>query len=209
MGERDGGEEREAQKEKQKRLNNALRTAAQTGADKEARRLLTAGADARDIVSGLTALLFAVNYGKQETIEALVGVSDLEAKTVRDGETVLMHAARLGRAQALRTLLGAGADPLARDDNGMTALSLAAEKGLTECVAILASVSDLDARDRWGMTAEGRALAGNWEESAKEIAKERQHRERDVLLDEANEAATKAAEGAGGASAPRRGPLAL
>lgn len=62
-----------------------------------------------------------------------------------------------GASMISRALLAHGANPLATDEDGVTALLAAADSGAAMCIEALASVSDHGARDNAGRTALHRA----------------------------------------------------
>jgi ankyrin repeat protein len=194
-------------KKTQAELDSALRLAARGGTGEDVRRLLGAGADPRATdPSQVTALIFATLLGNAQIVEALLGVSDLNARTC-DGETALMAAAQMGCAEVVAKLLAAGADPLAVDDQGFSALMRAAKMGNVDCVDLLAPLSDLDAKDRVGQNAEEIARVHMLAMTAEMLADERRRRERETLLAEATESAATAGED--GKGAQRRKPRAL
>lgn len=65
----------------------------------------------------------------------------------------MIDAACLGDVDRVKTLLRLGASPLATDEDGWTALMMAADDGHVGCVKVLVGVSNADQQDRWGQTA--------------------------------------------------------
>jgi ankyrin repeat protein len=99
-------------------------------------RLIKAGADP-DIADNkhMTALIWAVYEGKENTAKVLIDAgADLDL-TDENGRTVLIYASWKGYVEIARMLVNAGADTTIMDDEGKTAYMLAEEKehpGITE-----------------------------------------------------------------------------
>ena len=89
--------------------------------------------------------LLDLNHVAARNVQALVGLSDLEARCIA-GNTALHCVADADRLFESPTiigiLLGAGADPAARNNAGETPLMLAAKAGLQNTVKLLLTVSD-------------------------------------------------------------------
>jgi|EP01049_Picozoa_sp_SAG25_P011512 hypothetical protein len=111
-----------------------------SGHDEIVRRLLEAGADANraDEESGETLLYKAAQDGNEMMLERLLMVqADTSQIESRRGETALHVAARMGRESVVRRLVEAGADPESLDDQGLSPLQWAADKGHAAVVSLL------------------------------------------------------------------------
>lgn len=102
------------------------------------------------------ALREAASHADTSTFRGLLaGCADVNART-KGGKTLLMHVAELPTCNeaCLRLLLDAGADVEAADDEGWTALMLAAGAGSETCLKLLLEKGcAVDARDTDGHTA--------------------------------------------------------
>jgi ankyrin repeat protein len=174
---------------------------------------------------GETTLMFACVHGTAQMeawVERLVSVCDARAKRKGDGHDALMAAARHGSTKMTLALLAAGADPLARDFAGSDALTRAVEQGHEKMAAILAPLSDLDAKNYKKQTVEDVAIERGSDECLSILRQERARRaavvERGELLCELQEAAGSRAQKQEGVESrwrkkenpePKRKPLAL
>jgi len=134
----------------------ALHRAAMTGRLEIAEQLLDAGAQvdnhSRD---GDTPLALAVYFGQRPVVERLIAAgADTNARGRRQ-ETPLMLAVRGNHPNIMQLLLANGANPnIVADEDGTTALILAAERGLADAVRVLlAAGADAGHRTRAGRTA--------------------------------------------------------
>lgn len=99
-------------------------------------------------------MFIAAEYGRTETVAALLdsGVADVNERWV--GKTLLMRAAEGGRTETVRLLLDRDADVNTANDEGGTALMYAAARGHTETAALLLDHgADVGAMDNEGGTA--------------------------------------------------------
>jgi ankyrin repeat protein len=79
---------------------------------------------------GFTALIFAAHSGNTETVKLLLNRgADANAKSQLLGYTALMNAAGFGDIRMLKALLDRGARINERNDDGVTALTIAEEGG--------------------------------------------------------------------------------
>ena len=97
-------------------------------------------------------LVWAARHGRVEVMEVLLELgAGLEERDVYD--TALIAAAGYSQPGAVVHLLRAGADPRARSRTNITALHMAAYRGLAECVGPLVEAGgELDAQDTNGWT---------------------------------------------------------
>ena len=87
-----------------------------------------------------------------EDIRAATKVENLAAKGSREDK--LISAVKNGDLKNVETFIAAGADLKARDNEDMTALMRAAEKGYSDIVRILIDAgADISAKDKYGRTA--------------------------------------------------------
>lgn len=126
-----------------------------TGSVREARALLSSGADvnARD-EDGVMALMRAASAGRGDMVRLLLAAgADPRAKTT-GGVTALMMASLGGYADVIAALIAATSEINARDNHGRTALMAAASSGETAAVdALLKAGAELGAEDVTGGTA--------------------------------------------------------
>lgn len=135
------------------RKQTALMSAAKSGsADRLRSLLLSQEGGALDADhNGLTALMWAANFGREACVRLLLASGG--ALTVdRYGWTALMGAARFGSAPCIQLLLPFS-DALAKDSLGGTALMHAAACGSAACVALLLPASSFLDRTVDGDTA--------------------------------------------------------
>ena len=84
------------------------------------------------------ALFRAVRAGSPDTVQALLASPNVDVNAVDEhGNTPLIEAARLGHDKVATALLIAHADPSIKNDEGKTALMLAAEGRHDETVRVL------------------------------------------------------------------------
>jgi ankyrin repeat protein len=84
------------------------------------------------------ALFRAVHAGSPDTVQALLASPNVDVNAVDEhGNTPLIEAARLGHDKVATALLIARADPSVKNDEGKTALMLAAEGQHDETVRVL------------------------------------------------------------------------
>jgi len=84
------------------------------------------------------ALFRAVHAGSPDTVMALLASQNVDVNAVDEhGNTPLIEAARLGHDKVATALLLAHADPSIKNDEGKTALMLAAEGRHDETVRVL------------------------------------------------------------------------
>lgn len=107
---------------------------------------------------GWTALHFAANYGRLETVRLLSNDKSLVNLEANDKKTPLLKAAELGFHEICAVLVKAGANPAAKDEQGFNALHYAARTGKVEVVkSLFHSNSQLketiNSTDRSGKTA--------------------------------------------------------
>ncbi|WP_193169966.1 ankyrin repeat domain-containing protein [Nisaea nitritireducens] len=118
----------------------ALMAASYNGRSEIVSLLLNSGANP-DLASHLrdkSALMLASAQGHEATVQALINHGVKVDQSTPEGITSLMIASEYNHVNVLRVLLSHGADPnLTMQPNGTTALMLAAERGLDECVACL------------------------------------------------------------------------
>lgn len=93
--------------------------------------LLDRGVDVNATDSlGFTSLYFAARYGHTDTVKLLLARgADVTAKSSWGGYTALMAAITSGKIIIIKDLLDAGAEINARNDDGITTLTLAEELG--------------------------------------------------------------------------------
>lgn len=130
-------------------ISAALRTAAFYGHTSIVQTLLASGADANATGDddGDTAIIHAANQCHVDTVKVLLTAPDIKVNIAKrgGGDTALLCAAKHGCADIVRALLDKGADINAANKYGETALILAAKKGHTQCVALLAAVPGIQA----------------------------------------------------------------
>jgi hypothetical protein len=193
---------------RQTELDRDLWQAAYDGNAKKVADLLERGADPKKPNSGAsdsTPLMAAAQSASLEALEMLLPHNEVDQKDAH-GTTALMWAAYACRPEAIKSLLAAGADPLAKDKLGRSALHKAALRNFEATMAILATVSDLDALDNEGQSAEQLARASfnaNRAGSSDVIGQERARRESAALREAASERLGDRPE------APPRRPLSL
>jgi len=142
----------------------ALMLASSRGFKAVVRALLSAGADpnSEDTFGG-TALLTACKHGHDDIIDVLIksGAKLGDALTINqvNSANLLRSTVHNGDLKLLRRLLQAGADVDAANNDGRTALHLAAAQGNIPASELLVDVggADLQKRDLWGATAEEEA----------------------------------------------------
>jgi Ankyrin repeats (3 copies)/Ankyrin repeats (many copies) len=101
-----------------------------------------------------TTLIRATQYGRTDTVLALLAKGSPVDVKGSDGRTALIVAAANNRADILQILLARGAEINASDEQGQTALMLAARNGYSDLVRILlAKGADERAMDHNGETA--------------------------------------------------------
>lgn len=129
-------------------------------ADEEMKALIDAGADLSAVNDeGQTPLMLAAQAGRSKAVRMLLQNGLAGAVNARDkhGRTALMHVRRgymSDEAEVVRALVAAGAEVSATDEEGRTALMLAAEAGSTEGVkALIGAGSSVNAKDKHGRTA--------------------------------------------------------
>ena len=107
-----------------------LLQAAKDGKPQDVRAQIQQGADVNmvDAYKGMTALMFAAEYGKVDAVKALLEAKANTNLATKKGTTALMYAALAGNMEIVQALLSAGADSKIKDVNGQTALVLAREK---------------------------------------------------------------------------------
>ncbi|MBI5649613.1 MAG: ankyrin repeat domain-containing protein [Chloroflexi bacterium] len=107
-----------------------LLQAAKDGKAQDVRAQVQQGADVNqvDADKGLTALMFAAEYGKVEAAKVLLEAKANVNLATKKGTTALMYAALAGNMELTQALLNAGADHKVKDVNGQTAFVLAREK---------------------------------------------------------------------------------
>ncbi|XP_021571150.1 KN motif and ankyrin repeat domain-containing protein 3 [Carlito syrichta] len=88
--------------------------------------------------TGQTALMLAINHGRQDMVAALLACgADVNAQDA-DGATALMCASEYGRLDTVRLLLAQpGCDPAILDNEGTSALAIALEAEQDEVAALL------------------------------------------------------------------------
>ena len=98
---------------------------------------------------GLTALLMAIQQGKQGIVELLLqNNADVNAKSDYDGSTPLIMAARYGQLEIVELLLQKNADVNAKTSDGSTALALAAKNKIVRLILNLNFLAFLIGRSR-------------------------------------------------------------
>lgn len=139
--------------------NTAICWAAGFGTADIVEELLTAGArsDVVPNMTGFTPLIWAAGFGTPDVITLLIDAgSNLEAKDVMQGSTPLMNAVRTGTPENVKVLLEAGASLEATDNEGKTALLVAASNAgpNAEMVQLLIDAgADITAKTKGGETA--------------------------------------------------------
>ena len=135
---------------------DALLDAVRARNDREAVRLIDAGADANAADSlGTTPLMWAARHGDAALVERLLRAgADAAAENVF-GVTPMSEAALIGSEPVIRELLTAGVDPNSPNPEGETALMLVVRTGqLDAAEALLEAGADVNAQERWaGQTA--------------------------------------------------------
>jgi uncharacterized protein len=120
---------------------SALGCACHNGHIEATRLLLSRGADpAITIDGGKTPLMTASEHGHTDVVAVLLaqGCGDVDRQRSLNGWTALHYACKEGHVGVAMALLGAGADPhVVEDEEGLTPLDMAVQKGGEECVAIL------------------------------------------------------------------------
>ncbi|HQL82806.1 MAG TPA: ankyrin repeat domain-containing protein, partial [Spirochaetota bacterium] len=124
------------------------------------KRLLAAGADA-DLKNsnGMTALMFAANFGQMDSVKYLIKAGAKVNETDNDGWSPLLHAIKGAFEPAVpEYLVSKGADVGMKAKGGWTPLMEAAARGKTEIVRFLIKAgADVNARSDEGRTATGYA----------------------------------------------------
>ncbi len=123
-------------------FTSELMTAAGNGKTAEVKALLDQGANvnARDSL-GFTALMFAAKSGNTSTVKLLLeNGADVNAKSRMLGYTALINAAAFGDEEMVRVLIAQGANVNARNDDGVTALTIAEEADKPANVKLLKSL---------------------------------------------------------------------
>ena len=121
----------------------------------------------------MTALHYAASYGRKNAAELLVAQHAVVDAKSCSGETPLVDAARDAKKDVFAYLLGLGADPNATDGAGKTPILLAANMlFFPDSRDILAFLlgdrrTDVNSRDKDGMTALKFAVKGNSAETVK------------------------------------------
>jgi len=102
------------------------------------RALLAADAklETREDRDGVTALMWAAFYGREEATRALLAAGAAVDARDRHGRTALMGATLGGHATTVKALLAAVADAGIRDRDGWTALDYARRQGHGDVVAL-------------------------------------------------------------------------
>ncbi len=116
--------------------NDLLLSAAKNGDIKQVHSLLNANAvvDTGDR-DGTTPLMFAAHLGYTEIVRSLLDAgANINLKRKRYGLTALMLAASANSLDIVKLLLSRGADVNATNEDGSTALMVAALKGHAEVV---------------------------------------------------------------------------
>jgi uncharacterized protein len=130
---------------------SALHLAAFFGRPAVARLLLDRGADPNPWATGdlyVQPLHSAVAGGHEAVAEMLIhGGADVDAPQ-RHGYTPLMGAAQNGLAATVQLLLARGADPVARNDDVLTAAELADRSGHPEIAATIRAAGGQDSAAR-------------------------------------------------------------
>lgn len=119
--------------------SSPLHRAASLGLTGAVKSLLKYGADPTAVDGqGETALHKAVRQGRHETIEMLVGESDVNTHD-NEGMTPLHYACMAGDKEIVRLLLVHGADPWIRNEviDGLTPVDLASSMGYDEVAQFL------------------------------------------------------------------------
>lgn len=100
-----------------------------------------------ETVFGVTPLLLAATKGHGDIVTLLLSAgANVHTVTTYDKATPFMRAARARHEGIVQSLLGAGSAPDARDVDGRTALTYAAEEGAVSIVRLLLSAkADVDA----------------------------------------------------------------
>jgi ankyrin repeat protein len=94
-----------------------------------AQLLLDNGTDVNVKREGITALMWAIQRGYQQTTQALIDKgAEIDARD-DGGETALIWASYFGRLAVVQALLAKGAKVNAKSKKGITALILASQKG--------------------------------------------------------------------------------
>ena len=137
-------------------LSGPLLDAVRAQDGETARRLLSAGADARDAMpDGTTALHWAVHNGDDElALQLLKAGADARARNDY-GATPMSEAAERGDAGLIRALLKAGADVESANADGQTALMTVARTGSVDAALVLIKAgARVNAAETWrGQTA--------------------------------------------------------
>lgn len=145
---------------------SALHAAAKEGRVSEVETLVNFSGDPNKVNSqGKTPLHVAIENGRNEICQFLVGITDL---TIQDhgGWTVLHWAANMGSEELVKIILDADSEVIRSCDyNWRTPLHLAAIRGKADVVkAFVHAKADLEAIDDDGKTALNLALLDeNWE----------------------------------------------
>lgn len=105
--------------------------------------LLSAGADVnrKNVSDGSTPLLYAAMWGYEDSVRALLAVTDIQVDIPNNTKcTPLHHAARSGHLKCLELLIHAGADIHTVSIHGETPLQAAENNKKEACAALLRSV---------------------------------------------------------------------
>lgn len=121
-----------------KNHHQVVRVLVEHGADVQAKtkrvkpwQLATYLGGAQDVVQGdYTPVFFAVQQNALDAVEVLVGAGATLNEAAADGMTPLLMAAASGHEQLALLLVDRGSDPNAADQNGVTALHYAIQRGL-------------------------------------------------------------------------------
>ncbi len=113
--------------------------ASQNGHLKIVQALINAGANANvKDRNNVTPLILASQNGHLEIVQILIAAgADVNIKVTSDGSTALMRAAYWGHPKIAKTLITAGANINTKNNNGITALTLAKHRKHQKVVDII------------------------------------------------------------------------